>query len=141
MAYAHHGVMERTKTTSQANIDLVALNAEISSIRAYASHHIKARAKSAGRSKGRRERHLNEPQVAMVMVQPILNLMGWGTRDDPDSLWRELALTNGQVDFACLVDNEVRVTIECKNLGVNLREEVVTQAGCYAFARARHSRS
>jgi hypothetical protein len=127
--------MERTKTTSQANIDPAALAAEIGAIRAYASRHIKARAKNATRSKGRRERHLNEPQVAMVMVQPILNLMGWGTRNDPDSLWRELALPNGQADFACLVDNEVKVTIECKNLGANLREEkVVTQAGCYAFA-------
>jgi hypothetical protein len=131
----HHGVMERKQNTSQANIDPVALAAEIGAIRAYASRHIKARAKNAARSKGRRERHLNEPQVAMVMVQPILNLMGWGTRDDPDSLWRELALPNGQADFACLVDSEVKVTIECKNLGVNLREEkVVTQAGCYAFA-------
>jgi hypothetical protein len=135
MAYTDHGVMKITDATSQANIDLVALNAEISAIRAYASRHIKVRAKNADRSKGRRERHLNEPQVAMVMVQPILNLMGWGTRDDPDSLWRELALPNGQADFACLVDKEVKVTIECKNLGVNLRDEkVVTQAGCYAFA-------
>ncbi|MBY3433688.1 hypothetical protein HFN89_05945 [Rhizobium laguerreae] len=126
--------METKLTTSQP-MDLTALAAEINAIRAYASRHMKARARNATRSKGRKERHLNEPQVAMVMVQPVLNLMGWGTRDDPDSLWRELALPNGQADFACLVENEVKVTIECKNAGINLREEkVVTQACCYAFA-------
>lgn len=133
--YLHHVWMDSIRnSTSTPDIDPAALAAEIGAVRAYAAGHMNAKAKAAGRSRPRRRRQLNEPQVAMVMVQPVLNLIGWGTRDDPDSLWREFVLPNGQADFACLVGNEVKVTVECKNLGVNLRDEkVVTQACTYAF--------
>lgn len=126
--------MDSARPKPTVGIDPNALAGEIGIVRAYAAGHLNGKSKSGARSRTKRRRQLNEPQVAMVMVQPILNAIGWGTRDDPDSLWREYVLPNGQADFACLVGDEVKVTVECKNLGTNLRDEkVVTQACTYAF--------
>lgn len=78
---------------------------------------------------------LNEPQAAHVMVEPLLKFMGWGLPDDPDSLWREYPMPNGgQVDYACRVGAAVKITVECKNLHVDLRDhKAVSQATTYGF--------
>lgn len=77
---------------------------------------------------------LHEPQTKGVMIEPILFWMGWGLRDDPDSLWREYLQPNGQVDYVCRIGRRPCLTIECKKPGVNPRDrKVVTQACVYAF--------
>ncbi len=73
------------------------------------------------------------------MILPLLKLIGWDVRDD--SLWNEYVLSNGQVDLACLIEHRVVVAIECKNLGLQLRDETfVGQACCYGIvAGARYA--
>lgn len=75
---------------------------------------------------------MNERQVAVAAILPLLKLIGWNVRDD--SLWNEYVLSNGQVDLACLIGQRVVGTIACKKFGLQLRDErFVGQACCYAL--------
>jgi hypothetical protein len=130
--------MEKTETTTAVPVDRLAqLAIEIEAIRAYVRKHARGKGKAPrGRSKSTR-RVLNEPQASVVMVRPMLIWQKWGGYEDPDSLWMEAPVPNGQVDWACLLGDTVCVTVECKNLGVNLRDvKAVTQACAYAFSVA-----
>jgi hypothetical protein len=117
--------------------DLGRLGEIIGDIRAYAAAHRPPKSR-----KGLRQRkddyenpRLHEPQTKGVLIEPILYWMGWGSRDEPDSLWREYLQPNGQVDYVCRVARRPCLTIECKKPGMNLRDpKVVTQACIYAFS-------
>lgn len=100
----------------------------------FAQRHLRTDKDPSGKRKPRST--TTEPQVAMLLVQPILNIIGYGGRTDPDGLQREHVILRGmRVDFACMLEREIVWTVEVKNLGLNIRDDVAVHQACnYASA-------
>ncbi|WP_327210600.1 hypothetical protein [Rhizobium leguminosarum] len=118
--------------------DLCRLREIIEGIRRYAASHRPAKSGKGGRrprADDDENPRLHEPQTKGVMIEPVLAWMGWGSADDPDSLWREFPVPNGQVDYVCRAGRRPCLTIEAKKPDLNLRDrKSVTQACGYALS-------
>jgi len=78
-------------------------------------------------------KRLNEDETKAVLIEPILDALGWDTRDLA-AVRREVPVAGGtNVDYGLLdAGGEVRLHVEAKALGTKLGIKVVTQTVNYA---------
>lgn len=71
----------------------------------------------------------NESDTVTIIVDILCEVFGY---DKYDHITSELQIKRTYCDLAIKLDSQVRLLIECKAIGIDLREEHVSQATSYA---------
>jgi len=81
---------------------------------------------------GLRKQDLKETPTRTIIIDPILEALGWNVRD-PDEVQLEYPTVDGKsVDYACKINEEPVVLVEAKPLNEPLTVKDVTQVVGYA---------
>ena len=79
----------------------------------------------------------NETAVRDQLINPILHALGWDVTD-PDIVLPNEPGRDGRVpDYSLMKDNQIKLIVEGKHIGVDLRQDrVISQLGSYCHSRS-----